>query len=265
MGSIANVHPLTVSGIFSGVTAAAGACHLHRDTAIRVNGRCIRYFHKGRSAASAAAYAGGDIGGRGVYSGFGFVGSPNRSVPGATGTGERSAEAMTTPRRGLVRLAPLFAAAPRMPGDIARGVRSLPADFRAFRRLHIYRIGSLCEPPPIPDAIIMTNALINSAPLVANIDDPAERDRLVRKVIYPISRALVGGKLSDRLRFPRERGAIFPLLAYRIDRRIRGLRARFGREGPQNFSTLLEASAYDDAGLSYRLPDHVHDERSGKW
>ena len=131
--------------------------------------------------------------------------------------------------------------------------------------LHIYRIGSLCEPPPTPDAIVMTNALINSAPLVANIDDPAERDRLVRKVIYPISRALVGGKLSDQLRFPRERGVILPLLAYRIDRRIRGLRARFGREGPQNFSTLLEASAYDDAGLSYRLPDHVHDERSSKW
>ncbi|MCY4550205.1 MAG: hypothetical protein OXC28_17700, partial [Defluviicoccus sp.] len=98
-----------------------------------------------------------------------------------------------------------------------------------------------------------------------NIDDPVERDKLVRKVIYPISRALVGGKLSDQLKFPRERGVIFPLLAYRIDQRIRGLRARFGREGPQNFSTLLDASAYDDAGLSYRLPDHVHDERSSKW
>ena len=69
-----------------------------------------------------------------MYSGFGLVGSPNRSVPGATGTVERSAEAMTTPRRGPVRLAPLFAAALRMPGDIARGVRSLPAEFRAFRQ-----------------------------------------------------------------------------------------------------------------------------------
>ncbi len=35
--------------------------------------------------------------------------------------------------------------------------------------LHLYRIGSLCEPPPTMEAIIMTNALINSAPLVANI------------------------------------------------------------------------------------------------
>ena len=28
---------------------------------------------------------------------------------------------------------------------------------------------------------------------------------------------------------------------------------------------LLAASAYDDVGLSYRLPDYAHAERSGKW
>ena len=37
--------------------------------------------------------------------------------------------------------------------------------------LRLYRIGSICEPPPTPEAIVMTNALINSAPLVAGIDD----------------------------------------------------------------------------------------------
>ena len=42
----------------------------------------------------------------------------------------------------------------------------------------------------------MTNALINSAPLVANIEDPVERRQLVTNVIYPISRALVGNKLA---------------------------------------------------------------------
>ncbi|MCY4591764.1 MAG: oxygenase MpaB family protein [Alphaproteobacteria bacterium] len=131
--------------------------------------------------------------------------------------------------------------------------------------LHMYRIGSICEPPPTPDAIIMTNALINSAPLVANITDPVERKKLVSRVIYPISRALVGNTLSNQLNFPKDKGVLFPLLAYRIDQRIRALKALIGKEGPQNFSTLLEASAYDDAGLSYRLPDHVHDERSGKW
>ena len=131
--------------------------------------------------------------------------------------------------------------------------------------LHMYRIGSTCEPPPTPEAIIMANALVNSAPLVANITDPVERDKLVNNIIYPISRALVGNELADRLNFPRKRGVLFPLLAYRIDQRIRGLRARYGKEGPQSFSTLLVASAYDEAGLSYRLPDHARAERSGKW
>ena len=131
--------------------------------------------------------------------------------------------------------------------------------------LHMYRIGSLCEPPPTEDAIIMTNALINSAPLVANITDPDERRQLVRNVIYPISRALVGNKLADQLNFPRKGGMPFPLLAYRIDQHLQQLKAWYRKERVRNFSTLLEASAYDDAGVSYRLPDHPHDERSSKW
>ncbi len=131
--------------------------------------------------------------------------------------------------------------------------------------LYVYRIGSLCEPPPTPDAIVMTNALINSAPLVANITDPEERRHSVRDVIYPISRALVGNKLADQLNFPRKGGVPFPLLAYRIDQRLQRLKARYRREGVRNFATLLEASAYDDAGVSYRLPDHPHDERSSNW
>ena len=131
--------------------------------------------------------------------------------------------------------------------------------------LRMYRIGSICEPPPTPEAIIMANALINSAPLVANIDDPVERKKLVRKVIYPVSRALIGKELADQLNFPRNRATPFPLLAYRIDQYIQRLRVRFRREGPRNFSTLLEASAYDDAGLTYRLPNHAHDERASQW
>ncbi len=131
--------------------------------------------------------------------------------------------------------------------------------------LHIYRIGSICEPPPTQEAILMTNALINSAPLVANIDDPVEREKLVTNVIYPISRALIGNKLADELKFPRKNGLPFPLLAYRINQRTRRLMAWFRKEEAQNFSTLLEASAYEETGMSYRLPKHAHAERSGKW
>ena len=130
--------------------------------------------------------------------------------------------------------------------------------------LHIYRIGSMCEPPPTQDAIIMTNALINSAPLVAGIADAEERNKLVRGVIYPVSRGLVGNDLADQLNFPASK-LPFPLFWYRLDQRIQRLRARLQKEGAKNFSTLLEASAYDDAGLSYRLPDHAHAERSGRW
>ncbi|MCE2463667.1 MAG: DUF2236 domain-containing protein [Dehalococcoidia bacterium] len=130
--------------------------------------------------------------------------------------------------------------------------------------LHIYRIGSMCEPPPTQEAIIMTNALINSAPLVAGITDTGERRKLVRNVIYPISRTLIGNDLADQLRFPPSR-LPFPLFWFRLDRRIQQLRARLLREVPKNFSALLEASAYSDAGLSYRLPDHVYSEQSKQW
>ena len=130
--------------------------------------------------------------------------------------------------------------------------------------LRIYRIGSLCEPPPTPEAIVMTNALINSAPLVAGITDTEERRKLVNNVIYPVSRGLIGNQLADNLKFPKSR-LPFPLLLYRIDQRIQKLKARLRRESPKNFAALLEASAYSDTGLSYRLPDHVHAEESKPW
>ena len=110
----------------------------------------------------------------------------------------------------------------------------------------------------------MTNALINSAPLVAGITDTEERRKLVNNVIYPVSRGLIGNQLADNLKFPKSR-LPFPLLLYRIDQRIQKLKARLRRESPKNFAALLEASAYSDTGLSYRLPDHVHAEESKPW
>ncbi len=130
--------------------------------------------------------------------------------------------------------------------------------------LRLHRIGPLCEPPPTYDSIIMTNALINSAPLVAGIDAPEARRKLVENVIYPVSRALIGNGLADKLKFPRK-GMPFPILAYKLDQRIQRLKGRLKRRGGGNCSTLLVASAYGDAGMSYKLPDHVHAEESGKW
>ena len=130
--------------------------------------------------------------------------------------------------------------------------------------VRLYRIGSLCEPPPSQESIIMTNALINSAPLVAGIEEREQRDKLVNNVIYPVSRALIGNDLADQLMFPSSR-LPFALAMYRLDQRLQHIRAILKREGHKNFATLLEASAYDDAGLSYHLPDHAHAERSRRW
>ena len=129
--------------------------------------------------------------------------------------------------------------------------------------LRLHRVGTICEPLS-QDAIIMTNALINSAPLVAGIDDPEERKKLVHNVIYPVSRGLVGNELADQLRFPSNR-LPFPLFWYRQNQRLRKLRAGFGKNGAEDFSTLLTASAYEDAGITYALPDHAHAEESTRW
>ena len=128
----------------------------------------------------------------------------------------------------------------------------------------IYRIGSICEPPPTQDAIIMTNALINSAPLVAGIENKQERKKLVDKVIYPVSRALIGKRLADQLKFPRSRMP-FTLFWYRLDQIVKRTGAWLRGVPSNDFSSLLAASAYDEAGLTYRLPDHVHDEESTEW
>lgn len=128
----------------------------------------------------------------------------------------------------------------------------------------IYRTASDCEPPPADDSIIMTHALVNSTPLVAGIEDPAERKRLAVKEIYPLCRALIGNEMANQLQFPANR-LPFTLFWYRLARRIQLARAKLCKEQSADLSTLLAISTYDDAGISYGMPDHVHDEESGKW
>ena len=130
--------------------------------------------------------------------------------------------------------------------------------------LDIYRIGGMCEPAPTVDSIVMANALIKSAPLVAGIEDRDEREKLVRKIIYPISRALVGHELADQLNFPK-RGGKSTLIMYRLAQSARTLKSRSNGKGMDAFSTLLATSAYEDSGLSYRLPTHAYAEQSNEW
>ncbi len=128
----------------------------------------------------------------------------------------------------------------------------------------IIEIGSICEPPPTDDSIIMANALVNSAPLVADINDPESRRVLVSNTIYPLARSLIGKDLADQLQFPPSKrpGLLF---WYKMRRHIRRLLALYRNGNALDFSSLLAVLAYDEAGISYRLPDHVRAEESDEW
>ena len=133
--------------------------------------------------------------------------------------------------------------------------------------LHLYRIGSLCEPPPSDDAVIKTNALINSAPAVAGIRDPKERRSLVYDRIYPISRALIGEEMANHLNFPKSRQIRSKgiLLQFRMDTMYKRFMRRMLRRGDDSMEAVFAASLYDSSGLTFRLPDHTYSEQSSNW
>ena len=134
--------------------------------------------------------------------------------------------------------------------------------------LRLFEIGSACEPPPDFESIIMANSLINAAPLVLGVNTDEEKKDLL-KLAYTVSRALIGDDLADQLKYPRYRHGtlLFGVklqtrLNYLIDSLFRG---RSQRRRFDNFVYMMSAAAYDDAGISYRMPDHVYAERSDRW
>ncbi len=139
--------------------------------------------------------------------------------------------------------------------------------------LHLYRIGALCEPPPDIESILLANGLINAAPIVAGISQPAQRRALVRR-IYAISRAIIGDARADQLRFPPARS--FGVLAAlrwrnRLDRLLARLLPGLGRRRQAGrFLRMLDLSYHGADGaaaaeIGYRLPAELHaeKERSG--
>lgn len=134
--------------------------------------------------------------------------------------------------------------------------------------LRIFEIGNICEPEIEEESVIMANALINSAPLVIGVTDTEARRHLVRYV-YSVSRALIGDPLADRLNFPRHSSfGVLPWFRFqkRYQYTLGRIFPRF-RQGHRfdRFTGLLEASIYDEAGISYSLPDHVYAEESRLW
>ena len=134
--------------------------------------------------------------------------------------------------------------------------------------LKLFEVGAACEPPPDFESVAMANALVNSPPLIVGIDDPSTR-RGLAKYVFKISRALIGNELADQLKYPPD-STWGVLLMYRLQERygpvMRRVIPALGKTGgSSNFSYLLEASAFDEAGISYRLPDHAHAEKSSRW
>ena len=127
----------------------------------------------------------------------------------------------------------------------------------------VFQIGSLCEPPPDEDSAIMANALIEAIPGTAGVEDPKEQ-RLLRDLAYRMSRALIGRALADQLQFPKVTsfGALF---GWRMKQRFTRLIKSKHAIKSENFMQLLDISAYDEGGPSYRLPDHVLSSKSNPW
>ena len=127
----------------------------------------------------------------------------------------------------------------------------------------IYKIGYMCEPPPDGDSIAVANMLIRSIPMVADITDPVEQQELLN-LAYRLSRALIGSKMANQFQFPKTPtlGALF---AYRMKRRFQKFMKSEQSIRSENFTQLLQISVYDDKGLSYKMPDHVHTSQSNEW
>lgn len=133
----------------------------------------------------------------------------------------------------------------------------------------LIKVSLMCEPDACPESIVMANALINSAPVVADVTDPAQRRSLV-KYIYKVSRAMIGKETADQLNFPK--GSTFGVLAFFRwqSRYYQLLNKLFPRRSTSNsnfnsFTQFLGVSAFDEAGIGYRMPDHVYSEHSRGW
>ena len=81
--------------------------------------------------------------------------------------------------------------------------------------------------------------------------------------------------MANQLKYPRT-STLGVLLWFRIQQRYERLMrnatlrklpllSRIDRRMYDQFSNLLVVSAFDEAGISYAVPDHVYNEQSSKW
>ncbi len=127
----------------------------------------------------------------------------------------------------------------------------------------LFKIGFKCEPPPDADAATISNTLIQSIPLVAGLTDPDEQESM-RDLAYRIARALIGNHLADQLHFPKS-ASTGVLYMYRAKQLSLRLTKDVQLIKSENFLQLLNASQYDEIGMSYKMPDHVLASKSSEW
>ena len=134
--------------------------------------------------------------------------------------------------------------------------------------LRIFELGRICEPPIEFESILMANALVRSAALVAGIEDRTEAHKLTGYV-YQVSRAIIGNELADEFNYPP--ASTFGVLPWfrlqsRYGRLIRKLWPKHATHSNfAHFTDLFTASQYDEEGISYSLPDHLYSEESTRY
>ena len=131
-----------------------------------------------------------------------------------------------------------------------------------------YDIGLICEPDAPTESVVMAHSLGNSAPLIAGMTAPPERQKLARYV-YKISRGLIGQETARRLMYP-PHSSLGAVPWFRFQQRYGNILGKLLPGTSQNsnftkFTSLLETSVFDKEGIRYQLPDHVYAEESSKW
>ena len=133
--------------------------------------------------------------------------------------------------------------------------------------LRAFRVGAMCEPPADEDAIIMANSIVNSAPVIVGVNEPAERRRMAR-VVTQTSRELIGDEMADTFLFPTRRRKVIPWMRFK-NRSRRILRKTLpwwaGKHDLARFKYLLDFASFDKLEHSYRLPTALYDEDSADW
>ena len=134
--------------------------------------------------------------------------------------------------------------------------------------LKLYDIGLMCEPTAPIESVVMAHSLVNSAPLIAGMTKPEERQKLAQYV-FRISQGLIGKDTAKNLMYPKcsSFGAVG---WFKFQQRYGHILAKLLRGRSENssftrFTSLLETSVFDEEGIRYTMPDHVYAEKSTSW